>query len=184
MLSGIWFYSPPAFDFLPRDASRRVTKSLVFLTLKPIKQYILGFNSVKLCCSNYILPFGTAKSVKSSKIFFFLFFKLLIFFPISKNFDSITPPHQGGNTQLYTRLPKCGRLTCPRLSLTKRLYAYVWLVDLPQAVSDQATIYLCVVCWLTPGCLWPSNHIPMCGWLTHPRLSPTKQPSTYVQGSI
>ena len=81
MLSGIWFYSPPAFDFLPRDASRRVTKSLVFLTLKPIKQYILGFNSVKLCCGNYILPFGTAKSVKSSKLSFFLFFKLLIFFP-------------------------------------------------------------------------------------------------------
>ena len=57
------FIPPPAFDFLPRDASRRVTKSLVFLTLKPIKQYILGFNSVKLCCGNYILPIGTAKSV-------------------------------------------------------------------------------------------------------------------------
>ena len=99
------FIPPPAFDFLPRDASRRVTKSLVFLTLKPIKQYILGFNSVKLCCSNYILPFGTAKSVKSSKLSFFLFFKLLIFFPISKPFDFIPPPHRGGgNTQRYTRL--------------------------------------------------------------------------------
>ena len=106
MLSGIWFYSPPpAFDFLPRDTLRRVTKSLFFLTLKAIKQYILGFNSVKLCCSNYILPFGTAKSVKSSKIFFFLFFKLLIFFPISKPFDFIPPPPPGGgNTQHYTRL--------------------------------------------------------------------------------
>ena len=98
------FIPPPAFDFLPRDASRRVTKSLVFLTLKPIKQYILGFNSVKLCCGNYILPFGTAKSVKSSKLSFFLFFKLLIFFPISKPFDFIPPPTGGGNTQHYTRL--------------------------------------------------------------------------------
>ena len=87
---------PPAFDFLPRDALRRVTKSLISFNLKAIKQYILGFNSVKLCCSNYILPFGTAKSVKSSKIFFFLFFKLLIFFPISKPFDFIPPPHRGG----------------------------------------------------------------------------------------
>ena len=97
---------PPAFDFLPRDALRRVTKSLISFNLKAIKQYILGFNSVKLCCSNYILPFGTAKSVKSSKIFFFLFFKLLIFFPISKPFDFISPPPPGGgeNTQIYSRL--------------------------------------------------------------------------------
>ena len=90
------FIPPPAFDFLPRDASRRVTKSLVFLTLKAIKQYILGFNSVKLCCSIYIFSFGTAKSVKSLKNFFFLFFKLLIFFPISKPFDFIPPPPGGG----------------------------------------------------------------------------------------
>ena len=87
MLSGIWFYSPPAFDFLPRVASRY--KIFDFFTLKAIKQYILGFNSVKLCCGNYILPIGTAKSVKSSKNSFFLFFKLLIFFPISKPFDLI-----------------------------------------------------------------------------------------------
>ena len=46
-------------------------------------------NSLVLTTSNYILPFGTAKSAKSSKIFFFLFFKLLIFFPISKPFDFI-----------------------------------------------------------------------------------------------
>ena len=102
------FIPPPAFDFLPRDASRRVLKSLIFFTLKAIKQYILGSNSVKLCCSSYILPFGTAKSVKSSKIFFFLFFKLLISFVISKPFDFIPPPPVGGNTQLYTRLDFTG----------------------------------------------------------------------------
>ena len=85
---------PPAFDFLPRVASRY--KIFDFFTLKAIKQYILGFNSVKLCCSNYILPFGTAKSVKSSKNFFFLFLKLLIFFPFSKPFDFIPPPTGGG----------------------------------------------------------------------------------------
>ena len=101
------FIPPPAFDFLPRDALRLVTKSLIFFTLKAIQQYILGFNSVKLCCSNYILPFGTAKSVKSSKIFFFLFFKLLIFFPISKPFDFIPPPHRGGEySTLYTPVSK------------------------------------------------------------------------------
>ena len=81
------FIPPPAFDFLPRVASRY--KIFDFFTLKAIKQYILGFNSVKLCCGNYILPIGTAKSVKSSKNSFFLFFKLLIFFPISKPFDLI-----------------------------------------------------------------------------------------------
>ena len=69
---------------------------LLLLLLKAMKQYILDLNCVKLCCSNCILPFGTTKSVKSSKIFFFLFFKLLIFFPISKPFDFIPPPHRGG----------------------------------------------------------------------------------------
>ena len=91
----IWFSSPR------RVASRY--KIFYFFTLKAIIQYILGFNSVKLCCSNYILPFGTAKTVKSSKNFFFLFFKLLIFFPISKPFDFIPPPHRGGEySTLYT----------------------------------------------------------------------------------
>ena len=60
-------------------------------------------NGVKLYCSNCILPFSTTKSVRSSKIFFFLFFKLLIFFPISKPFDFIPPPTGGGEySTLYT----------------------------------------------------------------------------------
>ena len=36
---------PPAFDFLPRNAS--LYKIFDFFTLKAIKQNILGFNSVK-----------------------------------------------------------------------------------------------------------------------------------------
>ena len=93
----LWFSSPR------RVASRY--KIFVFLPLKAIKQYILGLNSVKLSCSNCILPFGTTKSVRSPKIFFFHFFKLLIFFPTSKPFNFIPPlPTGGGNTQFYTPL--------------------------------------------------------------------------------
>ena len=87
-------------------ATRRVAlQNLCFSSPKSYKTVGLGLNSVKLSCSNCILPFDTSKSVRSSKIFFFLFFKLLIFFPISKPFDFITPPPPGGgNTQLYTPL--------------------------------------------------------------------------------
>ena len=65
-------FPPPAFDFLRRDASHY--KIYDFLTHKAIKQYIIGLNSVKMCCSNQRLPFGITKNVKSSKIFFFLLF--------------------------------------------------------------------------------------------------------------
>ena len=83
----LWFPSPR------RIASRY--KIFDLLPLKAIKQYILGLDSVKLCCSICILPFSTTKSVKTSKFFFFLFFKLLIFFPIFK-------PFGGECSTLYT----------------------------------------------------------------------------------
>ena len=75
---------------------------------KAIEQYILGLKSGKLCCSNYILPFGTTKSVKSSKNFLiFFFFKLLIF------------SSQGrGDTRFYTRLGEQVQVTdIPILSI-------------------------------------------------------------------
>ena len=56
-----------------------------------------------MCCSNQIWPFGTTKSVTSSKIYFFLFFKLLILFPTSNLLILFRPP-LGGNAPLYTRL--------------------------------------------------------------------------------
>ena len=96
-------FPPPCLWFSsPRCVASRY-KIFVFLPLKAIKQYILGLNSGKLSCSNCILPFSTTKNVRSSKIFFFLFFKLLIFFPISKPFDFIPPPTGGGEySTLYT----------------------------------------------------------------------------------
>ena len=77
-----------------------------FFPYKTIKQYIIGLNNVKMCCSNQRLPFGTSKSVKSSKIFFLLFFKRLIFSPSPNPLISFPPPpwEGGGNVQLYTRL--------------------------------------------------------------------------------
>ena len=69
-LSGIWFYSPPCIWFSsPQHVALRY-KIFDFLPQKAIKQYVIDLNSVKLCCSNQISPFGTAKSVKSFKKFF------------------------------------------------------------------------------------------------------------------
>ena len=94
-MSGVWFYSPPCLWFSsPRYVALRY-KINDFLPHKAIKQYVIGLNSVKMYCTNQILPFGTTKSVKSTKI---CFFHLLIFFPIFWFY-----------TQLYTGLP----LTCP-----------------------------------------------------------------------
>ena len=67
-------FPPPCFWF---SSPRRVAlhyKINDILPPKQKKQYVIGLNSVKMCCSNQILPFGTTKSVKSSKIFFFLLF--------------------------------------------------------------------------------------------------------------
>ena len=44
------------------------------IVLLNIFEHIIGSNSVKMCCSNRRLPFGTTKSVKSSKNFFFSLF--------------------------------------------------------------------------------------------------------------
>ena len=90
-LSGLWVYSPP--------------RPLIFFPA--IKQYILGLNSVKLCCSIYILPFSTIKSVKTSKFFFFLFFQAFDFLPHLQTLWFYCPPTGGGggwNAQLFTRL--------------------------------------------------------------------------------
>ena len=98
-------YNWAAFDFIPPlclwfSSPRRVAsryKIFDFLPLKAIKQYILGLNSVKLCCSNCILPFGTTKS------FLFSFFQTFDFLPHLQTLWFYSPPH-GGKTQLYTRL--------------------------------------------------------------------------------
>ena len=71
--SFLWFSSPQ------HVASRY--KIYDFLPHKAINQYIIGLNSVRLCCSNQIIPFGTTKSVKST---FFFFFSSIWFFPFSK----------------------------------------------------------------------------------------------------
>ena len=88
-------------------AMRHVTlQNLWFSSHKAIKQYILGLNNVKLCCTNQNWPFGTTKSVLNLKNFHLSFFQAFDFFPISKPFDSILPP-LGGITQLYTSLQNC-----------------------------------------------------------------------------
>ena len=61
-----WFSSP-------RHVALRY-KIYEFLLHKAIEQYIIGLNSVKMCCSNERLPFGTIKSIKSSKKISFLLF--------------------------------------------------------------------------------------------------------------
>ena len=66
-LKKMTFLCPPCFWFssLWHDALRY--KIYDFLPYRAMKQYIIGLNSVKLCCSNWISTFGTTKSVKSSK---------------------------------------------------------------------------------------------------------------------
>ena len=93
------FIHPPCVWLSSRDVLRCFTNPLIFFPFKAIKQYILGLNSVKLCCSNCVLPFGTTKSVKSSINFFLDFLTHL------QTLWFYFPPHGGeGNTQLYTSL--------------------------------------------------------------------------------
>ena len=93
----LWFYSPQCI------ASHRVVKSMIF-SHKAIKQCTIGLNSVKLCSRNQVIPFGTTKSIKSLKIFFFLFFQVFDFFSISKPFDFIPRRHGGVLNCIHPRI--------------------------------------------------------------------------------
>ena len=84
------------YDFIPHKAKR---------------QYDLILYIVRMCCGNQILPFGTAKSTKSSKISFFSFHAFGFFSHSLNPLILIPPPPCGGvnkiNNQLYTRLDVC-----------------------------------------------------------------------------
>ena len=61
----ILFPSPPLIFF---HATRYIALyNLWFSSQKAIIQYNIGLNSVKLCRSNTILPFGTTNSAKFKK---------------------------------------------------------------------------------------------------------------------
>ena len=98
-MSGFWSYSPCLWFSSPwRVATHE--KIYDFLPHKAIKQYIFGLNSIEICCSDQILPFGTIKRIKSSKISFFFFFSFWFFSPSPNLLILFSPPGgRGGNTQ-------------------------------------------------------------------------------------
>ena len=107
LLSRFWFFFPCLwFSSLRRVALHY--KIYDFPPHKAKKQYIIGLNSVKMCCSDQILPFGTIKSIKSSKNFLFSSFLAFDFFPHLQTLWFYSPPRRGGgNAQLYTGLHQC-----------------------------------------------------------------------------
>ena len=77
-----------------------------FLPYKAVKQHIdidiEGLNSVKQCCSNQILSFGTAKALSLLKFCFFLISTLWLSFPFLNPLILFPPPHRGDYSTLYT----------------------------------------------------------------------------------
>ena len=87
IIEGLLILFPPCLWF---SSPRRIASRY------KINDYIICSNIVKMCCSNQRLPFGTTKSVKSSKNSLFSSFLAFDFFPHLQTFDLFPPPTGGG----------------------------------------------------------------------------------------